>query len=249
MANYHNRFILNLASKAKPITALLHRSTNFEWTSECNAAWAYIRDNLAQDHVIRGPDWQKPFMINPSASETVVASVLIQNDETGRAHPIYYASQLLTPCELRYSPSKKSAVALLFSYMKFKHYLLSSPHPITVQCEKEGLKQVIQQTEPFGRTARFIASLQQYDLIFQKIQGQRALHAKTLLELGEPPDSKEGELSDEADCYTLVRMADEQDFGYGVIIKYLMDMSFPLDSTSQQRKDIKRKSIPFYSNW
>jgi hypothetical protein len=46
------------------------------------------------------------------------------------------------------------------------------------------------------------------------------------------------------DCYALVRMADEQDFGYGVIIKYLMDMSFPFDSTSQQRKDIKRRSIP-----
>jgi hypothetical protein len=110
-------------------------------------------------------------MINPSASETTVAAVLIQNDGTRRAHPIYYASRLLNPCELRYSSSEKSAVALLFSCMKFKHYLLSSPHPITVQCDQEGLKQVIQQTELSGRAARFIALLQQYDLIFQKIQG------------------------------------------------------------------------------
>jgi hypothetical protein len=71
-------------------------------------------------------------MINPSASEVAVAAVLIQNDETGCAHPIYYASRLLTPYELRYSPSKKSAMALLFSCTKFKHYLLSSPHLITV---------------------------------------------------------------------------------------------------------------------
>ena len=40
-------------------------------------------------------------------------------------------------------------------------------------------------------------------------------------------------------------MEDEPDFGYGVIRRYLVDMAFPLDSTSQQRKDIKHRSIPF----
>jgi hypothetical protein len=132
MANYHNTFIPNLAAVARPITSLLRRSTIFEWTEECDLAWSYIRENLAKDPVIRKLDWQKAFMINPSASKVVVATVLIQNDETGWAHPIYYASRLLTSCELKYSPSEKSTVALLFSCTKFKHYLLSSPHPITV---------------------------------------------------------------------------------------------------------------------
>jgi hypothetical protein len=38
---------------------------------------------------------------------------------------------------------------------------------------------------------------------------------------------------------------DEPDFGYGVIRRYLVNMAFPLDSTSQQRKDIKHRNIPF----
>jgi hypothetical protein len=146
MENYHNRFIPNLAAVARPITSLLRRSTIFEWTEECDLAWAYICENLAKELVIRKPDWQKAFMINPSTSEVAMAAVLIQNDETGWAHPIYYASRLLTSCELKYSPSEKSAVASLFSCTKFKHYLLSSPHPITVQCDQERLKQVILQT-------------------------------------------------------------------------------------------------------
>jgi hypothetical protein len=46
------------------------------------------------------------------------------------------------------------------------------------------------------------------------------LHARMLLELGDPPNSNEGEQSEEADCYVFTRDEDEPDFGYGIIIKW-----------------------------
>jgi hypothetical protein len=107
LSNYHNRFIPNLSAIAKPITALIRKSSVFEWTEECNRALSYIRESLSKDPVVRKPDWQKAFMINPSATAEAVTVVLIQNDEAGRAHPIYYASWLLTPCEVKYPPSGK----------------------------------------------------------------------------------------------------------------------------------------------
>jgi hypothetical protein len=173
---------------------------------------------VTEDPVLVIPDWHKSFSINPSASEIAVATVLMQNDRAGRGHPVYYASRLLSTYELKYPPSEKLAVALIFTCTKFKHYLLASHFPVTVQCEQDCLKLLIQQTEPTGRIARFIAALQQYDLIFQKIGGQRALHARTLLELGVPPKTREGELSDEAECYVLSRSEDQADFGYQQII-------------------------------
>jgi hypothetical protein len=98
-------------------------------------------------------------MINPFASEVAVAAVLMQNNEASKAHPVYYTGCLLTLYELKYTLCEKLAIALLFAYVKFKHYLVSSHLPIIVQYEQEGLKHVIQQTDPIGRSAKFIASL------------------------------------------------------------------------------------------
>jgi hypothetical protein len=50
---------------------------------------------------------------------------------------------------------------------------------------------VVQQTKPSGRAATFVANLQQFDLIFKRIWGQRVLHAKALYDLGDPPASNE----------------------------------------------------------
>jgi hypothetical protein len=108
---------------------------------------------------MKNPDRKIPFIINPSATKISVVAMLLQNDAAGRAHPIYYASKLLNVCEINYSEPEKIMVVLLFTYTKFKHYLLSSPFPIIVQCEKDGLKQMVQQTDPAGRVAQLIIVL------------------------------------------------------------------------------------------
>jgi hypothetical protein len=239
MANYHNRFIPNLAARAKPIISLIHKNTLFSWSSECDMALKYIREKRIQDPVLRKPDWEKTFFINPSSIEIAVAAVLMQNDASGRAHPIYYASRLLTSCEFKYPSSEKLAVALLFACVKFKHYFSASLLPIVVQYEQEGLKQVIQQTKPSSRAAKFVAVIQQFDLTFKKIQGQRVLHVKALLDLEDPPASNEGELSDEAGCYVIFGTRGGANDNYRDIMQYLMNLTFPPNSTAQQRKDIR----------
>lgn len=127
----------------------------------------------------------------------------MQNDSTGRAHPIYYASRLLTIGETKYNEPEKLAVSVLFACSKFKHYLLSSSFPIEVQCAQDGFKMFIQQAHPTGRAARFMSELQQYDLIVKGVKGQRALQSQILLELGRPPNTSERALSDKPECCIL----------------------------------------------
>jgi hypothetical protein len=243
--NYHNRFIENLAEIARPIISLIREDSSFQWSTDCDKALEHIKICLASNPIMKHPDWGVAFILNPSSSDIAVAAVLMQNDKAGRAHPIYYSSRLLTSCELRYSPSEKLTVSLLFACTKFRHYLLASQFPTLVQCETDDLKRVIQQTEPIGRAARFLAALQQYDLVFKSVKTQRTSHARLLLELGTPPDSTEGTISDKAECYVLTRSKDEADYGYQAIANYLKNLEFPLHSTSQQRKDLCRKALPF----
>ena len=243
--NYHNQFIENLAGVARPITNLIRKDTSFAWTAECCKALEHVKNCLSDNPVTRHPDWNLAFIINPTASDIAVAAVLMQNDEAGRAHPIYYASRLLTNCELRYSSPEKLTTSLLFACTKFRHYLLSNPFPVVVLCETDELKRAVQQIEPTGRAARLLAALQQYDLIFKTTRTQRSAHAGLLLELGSPPDSTEGAISDEAECYTITTAEDEPDFGYQTIANYLRDLKFPSNSSTQQRKDIRRRALPF----
>ena len=238
IVNYHNRFIENLARIARSIIVLIWKSTPFVWTTECCEALEHVKGCLASDLVMRHPNWDEAFIIHPSASDVAVAANRMQNDKVGRAHPIYYASRLLTSCETRYSPSDKLTTSLLFACTKFCHYLLASEHPVTVQCETDELKRVVQQTEPTGRAARFLATLQQFDLIFKTTKTQRSAHARLLLELGSPPTLSEGAISDEAECYILTRFKDEHDCGHQTISNYLRNLEFPPNSNSQQRKDI-----------
>lgn len=239
---YHNRFIPNLAGIGRPISALTSKAVPFVWSDQCEQAFSYIKERLASDPVVRNPVWDKQFIINPSTTEYAVAAVLLQNDEVGRAHPIYYASRLLTLCEQKYTPLEKLGVALLFACTKFKHYILSSNQSTLVQSDVEGLKQILQQKDPEGRIARLMAALQSYDLEVKTAKGARASHAGLLLELGTPTHEDIGVLSDDAECFVLTVDSEPDIFGYKEIAMYLKTLSFPEGINSKQRQKIRRQS-------
>jgi len=139
----------------------------------------YLKE-IANDPLMRQMDWQVPFIINLSASSVSISKVLMQNDTMGRAHPIHYASRLLNDCETRYSISEHTFLSLWFSSVKFKHYIAASSFSIIVQSDQDVLKQIMQQADPIGRTARLLASLQQFDFIFQQPKIQRVNYAKLI---------------------------------------------------------------------
>jgi len=104
---YHNRFISNLVGLGRPISSLIAKTKPFVWSEECSQAFNYIKSHLASGPIVCNPDWNVQFILNPSASEYAVAAVLMQNDNAGRAHQIYYASRLMTMCEVKYSSIEK----------------------------------------------------------------------------------------------------------------------------------------------
>lgn len=123
---------------------------------------------------MKPPDWSYKFILNPNTSTSTIACVLIQNDDAGRAHPIYYASCLMSAYKQKYSDVKKLALAVLLGCVKFKHYIIPSEFPTEVQSPREGLKNLLGQLQPVGRATRLILNLQQYDLYLKVERGQRA---------------------------------------------------------------------------
>jgi len=223
-----------LAKVGRPISSLISKASPFIWREEQVQSFNYIKEQLTSYPVVKRPDWAKRFIINLSTSEHAMAAVLIQNDDSGRVHLVYYARRLLTTYEFKYSSLEKQAVALLYAYNKFKHYLLSIPFSTLMQCEIDCLKQLVQQTNLEGRVARLMAALQAYDLEIKTVKGTRAKHANLLLELGEHAHEEIGVLSDDVECCSIRVAPGLQDFGYNDIINYLRDLMLPDKIDAQQ---------------
>ena len=175
---------------ADQLQDFLSKQLVFNWTPKCSTAFQYIKLQLSSNPVLYNLGWIRPFILNPSAGKHVVAYILLQNYASGRAHPIYYGSRLMSLCEQKYTETEKHMVALLYRSIKYKHYLITSNFPVEIQSPHKELKVAMNQAHPEGCVFHFFMALQQFDLIFKYEKGQRAPQADLFLELGRPTASR-----------------------------------------------------------
>jgi hypothetical protein len=56
LAGYYRRFILDFSRIAKPMTELLKKGVNFEWSQKCEDAFHALRQHLTTSLVLAQPD-------------------------------------------------------------------------------------------------------------------------------------------------------------------------------------------------
>ena len=93
--NYFRRFIEVYSFIARPLEELTGKNKRFSWNEECQAAFEALKKALISVPVLRLPDVSKPFRLVTDASNTALAGVLLQQDETEDWHPVAYISRRL----------------------------------------------------------------------------------------------------------------------------------------------------------
>jgi hypothetical protein len=68
LAGYYRRFIKDFSKIAKPMTRLLEKNKNFDWTEECQASFEELKKRLTSAPVLILPDIIKTFDIYCDAS-------------------------------------------------------------------------------------------------------------------------------------------------------------------------------------
>jgi hypothetical protein len=68
LAGYYRRFIENFSKIAKPMTNLLKKANEFEWTPECEHNFQTLKQKLTTTPVLALPDIQKYFVVYYDAS-------------------------------------------------------------------------------------------------------------------------------------------------------------------------------------
>ena len=123
MLNYYGKFIPNLSSEIKPVTELLHKDREWNWTVKCQEAFERTKAQLATAPVLTHYDPKLPVMLACDASPYGIGAVISHQFSDGSEKPIAYMSRTLTKTEVNYSLIEKEALGIIFGVTKFNDYL------------------------------------------------------------------------------------------------------------------------------
>jgi hypothetical protein len=79
LAGYYRRFIEGFLNITKPMTKLVEKDKQFEWTPPCEASFQELKKRLMTTSVLVMPDMEKPFSIYCDASGQGLGCVLMHD--------------------------------------------------------------------------------------------------------------------------------------------------------------------------
>ncbi|KAF0721678.1 hypothetical protein Ae201684P_019662 [Aphanomyces euteiches] len=142
LATYLHKFSRNFADIATPLTRLLMKDVQWDWTQECQEAFDGIKASLTQAPILALPDFNRPFSVVCDASVRAIGCCLMQKDDEGRDRPVSYQSRQLRAAERNYPVHDLELLAMKYALVKFRIYLLGSK-PFTVYTDHASLRTAV----------------------------------------------------------------------------------------------------------
>ena len=147
------RFIQKILAISRPLSNLLPKDVEFNWTPECEEEFRTLIAKLTTTPIMQSPDWNPLFEIMCDANNHVVGAVLGQRME-GKPFVVYYTSRILNSDQMNYSTTEKELLAIVFTLDKFCAYLIS--FPITIFIDHVALKYLLSKKDAKARLIRYI---------------------------------------------------------------------------------------------
>ena len=164
--SWYRKFIPNFADLAAPIHAVTNLTKKnrrkFKWNYDQSQAFHKIKELLISTPLfLHFPDNQRPLILTTDASDFAIGGVL-QQEINGELKNLYYHSQVLTPCERRYSTIEKEALAIYKCFNRMRPYLLG--RTIIVKTDHCPLCNIMTKNVRNSRVERITHLLQEYNI-------------------------------------------------------------------------------------
>lgn len=115
---------MNYAEVAKGYKLLLKWDTPFLWDSAAQESFEHLKALLISAPLLCPPDYHCDYILYLAAADTTIGMVLLQDDDDGTKHVIYYLNNKLLDREIRYAYVEKLALAIVCVIQRFHHYIL-----------------------------------------------------------------------------------------------------------------------------
>ena len=125
LCGYYRRFVRGFAEVAAPLHALTGKYARFEWSEECQLAFAKLKEALTTSPILAMASDEGRYIIDRDTSETSIGVVLSQV-QNGEEMVIVYASRKYNMAERNYCTTRKELLAVAYFIRQCKQYLLGS---------------------------------------------------------------------------------------------------------------------------
>ena len=185
--NWFRKFIPNFSEVAAPLNHLTKKTTEFNWTGECEQAFRQLKELLVTAPILRLPDPRRPFVLMTDASDKQIGAVLLQKDsDDDELHPVSYLSRTLDVHQARYATIEKECLALVWAVQEHRKLLYGQK--FLVKTDHRPLMWLMTKNELPPKLTRWALILQEYDLQIVYGPGSDNVIADALsrLEIGQP---------------------------------------------------------------
>ncbi|CAL8152483.1 unnamed protein product [Prunus armeniaca] len=169
----HQRGIEADKNKAKSIIEALPPQNKKELQKQHQQAFEEIKNYLSNPPVLSPPKRGRPLKLYVSASEVSIRSLLVQDNKEGKEQVVYYLSRTLTEVERKYSTIERLCLALYFTAVKLRHYML--PFIIYIISKIDLIKYMLTRPMLRGRIGKWTLALTEFAFRYvpqKAIEGQ-----------------------------------------------------------------------------
>ncbi|QRW22949.1 Retrotransposable element Tf2 protein [Rhizoctonia solani] len=131
-ANFLRQFVANFSHMARPLHNLVKKDTPWRWDTKEQEAFQGLKDAITNAPVLCHADPAKPYFLETDASGAALGSILSQQQEDGRLHPLGFLSESFKGAEQNYDTHDKELLAIIRSFEYWRIFLEGTLHPVTV---------------------------------------------------------------------------------------------------------------------
>jgi hypothetical protein len=136
------------------MTALTAKGVTFEWTNQCERAFAELKKLLRTDVFLAAYDWDKPDYLETDASNVAYAGVISQDGPDGVRRPVVMFSHKFKDHEKNWPVHDKELFAIVYAFDRYRH-LLRGKFVVEVTTDHRNLAKFMTTTKLTGRLTRW----------------------------------------------------------------------------------------------
>nr|GEV97700.1 reverse transcriptase domain-containing protein [Tanacetum cinerariifolium] len=210
---------------------LLEKDAPFKFDDECQKTFELLKEKLTCAPVIISPNWNLPFELMFDASDFAIGVVLGQKDGN-KFHPIYFASKTLNPAQQKYTVTEKELMAVVFTFKKFRSYLILSK--TIIHTDHSALKHLFKKQDAKPRLIRWILLLQEFNIEIKDRKETENVAADHLSRIENEDSSDDSEVDDSFPIETLMEINTENE-PFANFANYLVVDIIPKGMSYQQK--------------
>ncbi|KAF1323729.1 Pol protein, partial [Globisporangium splendens] len=179
LANYLHKYTRNYAALVQPLTQLLKKDVEWKWSKDHQTAFEEVKRSLREAPVLALPNRDKPFHVVCDASDYAIGCALMQHDDEGHERVVSYQSRQLRPAERNYPVHDKELLAMKYSLVKFRVYLLGEER-FAIYTDHASLRTAVKTPHLSQRMARWFSFFAEYNFVVHYKPGKTNILADAL---------------------------------------------------------------------